>query len=312
MTELNNSNNNSIIKKEDDFNQTNETHELNQTNDEFIQKIFELELVIKEKEEIINTLNSKIKEFTTNIELLKQENDKLKSQLEVDNKNNLVQNKNILQIQQTQRFFIYTNSTISLYENDYNNNDSLYDKCVNDNSNQIINDLNSDFNSFSLYNSIQNEFINENFKSKIIPFKMKPFQTFDHKKLNINYSTSKNNNNENKLFNNNEVINNINDKNAYIKKEINNNITYLEKDFKNDSKMENSVSKNEEGIKLHSSQFFQNCKKTMNKFDYKKLLSIVKLSNMKKISKEDTYERITTLLDENYPKLSNEFKLLFV
>ena len=50
----------------------------------------------------------------------------------------------------------------------------------------------------------------------------------------------------------------------------------------------------------------------MNKLEYKKLIDIVKLSNLKKISKEETYLKITSLLDNNYPELSNEFKLLFI
>ena len=318
MTELNNLNDSNNIKKEEEFNQTTETqeiNEINQTNDEFTQKIFELELIIKEKEEIIYTLQSKIKEFSTNIEQLKKENEKLKSKIasieKEINTNNQFQNYNILQMQQTQRFLVCQNSISNISETQYNNNDSLYDKYINDNSSQIINELYSDDN----YNDMQNEFINENFKSKIIPFKMKPFQTFDHKKLNINYNINKNEDNkkENKLFNNDKVINSINEKNLYIKNQINSNISMLEKekDFKNNSKMENSIN-NKAEIKLHSSMFFQKCKKIMSKFDYKKLLEIVKLSNLKTISREDTYLRITSLLDDNYPQLSNEFKLLFV
>ena len=69
---------------------------------------------------------------------------------------------------------------------------------------------------------------------------------------------------------------------------------------------------NSEGIKLHSSMFFKNCKKIMKKDEYKNLIEIVKLSNAKKITKEETYLKITSLLDNNYPELSNEFKLLFI
>ena len=58
--------------------------------------------------------------------------------------------------------------------------------------------------------------------------------------------------------------------------------------------------------------FFKNCKKVMNKNEYRNLIEIVKLSNSKQISKEETYLMITNLLDNNYPELSNEFKLLFV
>ena len=76
----------------------------------------------------------------------------------------------------------------------------------------------------------------------------------------------------------------------------------------NDKKSNNNL----EGIKLHSSMFFKNCKKTMNKNEYRNLIDIVKLSNSKQITKEDTYLKITSLLDNKYPELSNEFKLLFI
>ena len=72
MSDINNSNNSNVNDKEPN---------LNQTNDEFTQKIIELELIIKEKEEIIFTLQSKIKEYSNNIDLLKIENEKLKSKI---------------------------------------------------------------------------------------------------------------------------------------------------------------------------------------------------------------------------------------
>ena len=63
--------------------------------------------------------------------------------------------------------------------------------------------------------------------------------------------------------------------------------------YYNDSSINNtnniSFNKNKNGIKLHSSLFFKNYKKTISKNEYKKLLGIVKLSNLKKLSKEDTY-----------------------
>ena len=64
--------------------------------------------------------------------------------------------------------------------------------------------------------------------------------------------------------------------------------------------------------KIHSSRFFENCKKLISKEEYGKLIEIVKLSNMKKITKENTYLSIISLLEKNYPELSNQFKLLFV
>ena len=312
MSELNNSNNS---EKEPN---------LNKTNDEFTQKIFELELIIKEKEEIIYTLHSKIKEFSMNFEQLKIENEKLKTQIKFIekeiNKNKPFFNSNSLQMQQTQRFVIYK----EIYNNSFNNNkDNDY---LNFNTFKLINNDNS----FNLYTEIQNEFINENFKSRIIPFQMVPFKTFDHKKLETSNSIIKNNKEGQLLNEDNFIENNINDKNIYIKNKINDNISLLEKDFKkelnynqekiynNDYSNINNVNnisynnKNKNGKKLHSSMFFQNCKKIISKNEYKKLLEIVKLSNLKKISKEETYLKITSLLDDRYPQLSNEFKLLFI
>ena len=63
---------------------------------------------------------------------------------------------------------------------------------------------------------------------------------------------------------------------------------------------------------MHSSLLFQNCKKIISKNEYKTLLEIVKLSNLKALSKEDTYLEIIALLGGLYPELSDEFKLLFV
>ena len=312
MSELNNSNNS---EKEPN---------LNKTNDEFTQKIFELELIIKEKEEIIYTLHSKIKEFSMNFEQLKIENEKLKTQIKFIekeiNKNKPFFNSNSLQMQQTQRFAVYK----EIYYNSFNNNkDNDY---LNFNTFKLINNDNS----FNLYTEIQNEFINENFKSRIIPFQMVPFKTFDHKKLETSNSIIKNNKEGQLLNEDNFIENKINDKNIYIKNKINDNISLLEKDFKkelnynqekiynNDYSNINNVNnisynnKNKNGKKLHSSMFFQNCKKIISKNEYKKLLEIVKLSNLKKISKEETYLKITSLLDDRYPELSNEFKLLFI
>ena len=298
MSELNNSNNS---EKEPN---------LNKTNDEFTQKIFELELIIKEKEEIIYTLHSKIKEFSMNFEQLKIENEKLKTQIKFIEKeikkNKPFFNSNSLQMQQTQRFAVYK----EIYNNSFNNNkDNDY---LNFNTFKLINNDNS----FNLYTEIQNEFINENFKSRIIPFQMVPFKTFDHKKLETSNSIIKNNKEGQLLNEDNFIENNINDKNIYIKNKINDNISLLEKDFKkelnynqekiynNDYSNINNVNnisynnKNKNGKKLHSSMFFQNCKKIISKNEYKKLLEIVKLSNLKKISKEETYLKITSLLDD--------------
>jgi hypothetical protein len=191
--------------------------------------------------------------------------------------------------------------------------------------------------------------IDENFKSKIVPFQMKPLQTFDHSKLDITNNNINKDNinidlNDNNFLDDEFIIDNNNHKNLYtdinnkifdnisnitndINKfnlnseliQINNKLNIDDKEKENKDTKENLTtnesakqSKNKAGIKLHSSMFFQNCKKIISKNEYKKLLEIVKLSNLKKISKEDTYLSITSLLEEKYPELSNEFKLLFV
>ena len=321
MSELNNLNISNHSKEEE---------KINQTNDEFTQKIFELELIIKEKEEIINTLYSKIKEFNLNIEQLKIENEQLKSQLMFIEKE-IKKNKSIfndnLKMQQTQRFKVYkniTNISNNILGSHYISNNNL-ENLDNNFLHQNINDLY--FNDNSFYNNdndndnINIDFINQSFKSKLIPFQMKPFQTFDHKKLDTKYNSSIINDikDESIVFTNQKSINkNTNDNlcSCCLKK-MDENILNIKEDYNKKNKNTNNsnninYNKKKEGIKLHSSMFFQNCKKVINKNEYKKLLEIVKLSNLKKISKEDTYLKITSLLDNNYPELSNQFKLLFI
>lgn len=58
-------------------------------------------------------------------------------------------------------------------------------------------------------------------------------------------------------------------------------------------------------------EFFNKCKKKMNPLDYANLISVVKLSNSNSISKNETYIRITNILDNKYPQISNLFKKLF-
>ena len=321
MSELNNLNISNHSKEEE---------KINQTNDEFTQKIFELELIIKEKEEIINTLYSKIKEFNLNIEQLKIENEQLKSQLMFIEKE-IKKNKSIfndnLKMQQTQRFKVYkniTNISNNILGSHYISNNNL-ENLDNNFLHQNINDLY--FNDNSFYNNdndndnINIDFINQSFKSKLIPFQMKPFQTFDHKKLDTKYNSSIINDikDESIVFTNQKSINkNTNDNlcSCCLKK-MDENILNIKEDYNKKNKNTNNsnninYNKKKEGIKLHSSMFFQNCKKVISKKEYKKLLEIVKLSNLKKISKEDTYLKITSLLDNNYPELSNQFKLLFI
>ena len=64
-------------------------------------------------------------------------------------------------------------------------------------------------------------------------------------------------------------------------------------------------------LKEGSKEFFNNSRRTMNKEDYAQLMNIIKLSNNQQISKNDTYLRITNLLENNYPQLEWTFKNLF-
>jgi hypothetical protein len=355
MSENNNLNDMNNLEKVDE----NE----NELNNDFSLKISQLEEIIKEKENIIYTMHSKIKQFSMNIEQLKMENEKLKNQIlfieEQINRNKSLYDSNFLIIQPTQRFIVYRNTNKSYGQSFLNNSNSnmssknncLGNQYINSNPTRLntFNELNlnlntSSFNTDNFNYNIDNKMIDENFKSKIVPFQMKPFQNFDHSKLEITNNNINIDLNDNNFLDDEFIINNNNHKNFYT--EINNkifdNISNITKDINkfnlnseliqinnklnNDDKekeykdtKENLTtnesvkqSKNKAGIKLHSSMFFQNCKKIINKNEYKKLLEIVKLSNLKKISKEDTYLSITSLLEEKYPELSNEFKLLFV
>jgi len=84
-----------------------------------------------------------------------------------------------------------------------------------------------------------------------------------------------------------------------IEKENKNNIFIRENSFDN---LQKEKERNE---------FFNKCKKKMNTLDYANLISVVKLSNSNSISKNETYIRITNILDNNYPEISNLFKKLF-
>ena len=339
----------------------------NQLNNDFSLKILQLEEIIKEKENVIYTMRTKIKQFSMNIDQLKMENERLKNQIlfieEQINRNKSLYDSNFLIIQPTQRFTVYRNTNNSFgksFMNNTNSNMNSKNSCLGNqyininptrlnNFNELKLNLNtSSFNTDNLNYNIDSKMIDENFKSKIVPFQMKPFQSFDHSKLditnnnikdNINFDLNDNNflddefiidNNNNKNFYidiNNKIFDNISNITKDINKfnlnseliEINNKLNIDDKDKEYKDTKENLTtkesikqSKNKAGIKLHSSMFFQNCKKIISKNEYKKLLEIVKLSNLKKISKEDTYLSITSLLEDNYPELSNEFKLLFV
>jgi len=251
-----------------------------ENNEQLQKRLSHLEEEIKEKDNLILNLKSKIKEFSLNIEKLRVENEKLKYKLtlieeEISINQNLYKNNSLL-IQQTQRFLVHADI------------EKNYPPTLTENKN-----------------------IFQKLKSQIIPFQLKPFYTFDHQKLTNN--NAKNDFNEDKNFYNqinNEILDNIYKlKNEFDDLEdikINENL--MEENEKN-KKIKDK--KKVEGIKLHSIMFFKNCKKTIGEKEYKKLIEIVKLFNLKKINKEETFNQINNLLTK-YPKLANEFKVLFV
>ena len=280
---------NDIIKPS--FNKEKENIENN-----YEKKILKLNKTIMEKDLEINSLQTKIIEFSKNIYELKEENNMLKKEINIIenhiNKSQSFYPDNILQIQPTQRFIVFNESS-----NNKNNRDSFIN-LMNNNDSEKEN----------------KNYITNYFNTKIIPFKLKPYKVFDHNKLNINYKQFERDFLDEELLNeikknNNTIIDNMT--NYSIENNINKNYS-IEEMENSELNSDKKSKKNLEGIKLHSSMFFKNCKKIMNKLEYKKLIDIVKLSNLKKISKEETYLKITSLLDNNYPELSNEFKLLFI
>lgn len=280
---------NDIIKPS--FNKEKENIENN-----YEKKILKLNKTIMEKDLEINSLQTKIIEFSKNIDELKEENNMLKKEINIIenhiNKSQSFYPDNILQIQPTQRFIVFNESS-----NNKNNRDSFIN-LMNNNDSEKEN----------------KNYITNYFNTKIIPFKLKPYKVFDHNKLNINYKQFERDFLDEELLNeikknNSTIIDNMT--NYCIENNINKNYS-IEEMENSELNSDKKSKKNLEGIKLHSSMFFKNCKKIMNKLEYKKLIDIVKLSNLKKISKEETYLKITSLLDNNYPELSNEFKLLFI
>ena len=268
---------------------------------DYSSRISELNKTINEKEFEINSLQSKIIEFSENIDLLKKQNEKLQQEVNYIGKELNINDdyqifsKNILQIQPTQRFIVLAES------NYFNNSESFINltnnySSINNNNKELslIKESINDFENVSNY-------ISNNFSSKLTPFKMQPYKQFDHSKLNINFKEFETN------FINEELLNEIKKNNNTIIDSINN---FTIEQIDNKSKIEQE--KEIKGKQYHSSMFFKTCKKTMNKNEYRNLLDIIKLSNSKKITKEETYLKITNLLDKNYPELSNEFKLLFV
>ena len=268
-------------------------------------KIMEMNGIIINKDKEINELKLKVIKLGKNNNELKLENEQLKTELKQFKKkindNKLIYPKNKLLIQPTQRFIVFKESTINNDEEsfiNYINSNNSGDKYKESNlSNNDFNDLKE--------NKIN---ISNNFTSKMTPFKMQPYKIFDHRKLDLNYKDFEKNFLDEDLlneikYNNNSIINSMTLHNYSIEQNDNSNLS---------SERKSNNKNNSEGIKLHSSLFFKNCKNIMNKNEYGILLEIVKLSNAKQITKEETYLKITNLLDNNYPELSNEFKLLFI
>ena len=130
--------------------------------------------------------------------------------------------------------------------------------------------FNNNFQKDNNYNYITN-----NFNSKITPFKMQPYKKFDHNKLSINYKDFEKNFLDEELLNeikknNSTIISNMTMSNYSIEQIDNSSLNI------NTSKKSSNNNNNSEGIKLYSSMFFKNCKKALNKSEYKNLLEIVK------------------------------------
>ena len=153
---------NDIIKPS--FNKEKENIENN-----YEKKILKLNKTIMEKDLEINSLQTKIIEFSKNIDELKEENNMLKKEINIIenhiNKSQSFYPDNILQIQPTQRFIVFNESS-----NNKNNRDSFIN-LMNNNDSEKEN----------------KNYITNYFNTKIIPFKLKPYKVFDHNKLNINY-----------------------------------------------------------------------------------------------------------------------------
>lgn len=84
-----------------------------------------------------------------------------------------------------------------------------------------------------------------------------------------------------------------------------------EKDFIYVGKEENKEEEKDDNQKNKGSNFFKECKKNLQPKDYASLITIVKMANMYKITKNETYSKIETLLKDKYPNELREFQQLF-
>ncbi len=104
-----------------------------------------------------------------------------------------------------------------------------------------------------------------------------------------------------------------------LRKNLNPNNTYnniVETQYfpnKNQTNLEENYNKNSNNKSdqyILSSKFFSECRTVLQKEDNLKLLETLKKSNNNEISKEEAFESIRQLL-ENYPKLINDFQMIF-
>ena len=158
---------------------------------------------------------------------------------------------------------------------------------------------------------------------KIQRFHIQPHIVYQHNLNTIESISDKGNisiNNLNKYFYHlqNDLNEDINSK-SFLKLKL---MPYKNYEFKNNKKCNYTANnfyknKNEENnnindVKYNSSLFFKKCKIAMSNEEYMELLSIIKLFNSKKMSKSETYERITNYLGKINPELLKEFYNLFI
>ena len=157
---------------------------------------------------------------------------------------------------------------------------------------------------------------------KIQRFQILPNNIYQHNLNTIESISNKGNisiNNLNQYFS--DLENDLNEEinsNSFLKLKLipyqtyqsNNNkkYNYTENNFYGNRNYKNKFNE----VKNNTSLFFKKCKIIMSNEEYIELLRIIKLFNAKKISKFETYERITNYLDKINPELLKEFYNLFI
>ena len=128
--------------------------------------------------------------------------------------------------------------------------------------------------------------------------RFKKFENFDHYIKRLNNTINKEfNNTDSTLF----AQYNIN----VLKNKFGRN------DRVNTINVDNNKNKNKHHLKLYSRNFFNKCKEKMKDNEFNSLMDIVKLSNKKKISNDNTFSKITHHLNNTHPELIVDFKKLF-